>query len=454
MPFLGKQPTAGFATIVKDDLTPNGSTTAFTLSKQVAGANDIAVFLGNVRQEPTDAYTVSGTTLTMSEAPASGLNFYVLHIAGTLESSVVPAAGTTVPGSFGVSGDLTVDTNTLVVDASNNRMGVGTATPAQPLHVKGGAVQFENTQNTYLQVNTTDTHFYTAGAHPLRFGTNSTERARVDASGNLLVGTTNQLPAINNVEGIALSAGTYGGRFEVSRDNNEPVSINRKASDGSLVSFKKDGTTVGNIGSLNSRMFVGSGDVGLFFDSTNNMLTPYSTTANDTIDNHIDLGYSTRRFKNLFLSGGAYIGGTGSANYLDDYEEGTWTPVIRGSSSAGSYTTTTTYAKYRKVGNIVHISAYIGNITQSSAGSGYLQITGTPFQKPANQYFAGTVFVNQFNVASTAITFTLEPITYANSTSTFYVHIGHDNTSASNLLLSELVNGNSDLALSATYFTE
>jgi len=94
MPFIGKSPTAGFASIVKDDLTPNGSTTAFTLSKQVANANDIAVFLGNVRQEPTDAYTVSGTTLTMSEAPASGLNFYVLHIAGTHESSVVPANDT------------------------------------------------------------------------------------------------------------------------------------------------------------------------------------------------------------------------------------------------------------------------------------------------------------------------------------------------------------------------
>ena len=94
MPFIGKQPTAGFASIVKDDLTPNGSTTAFTLSKQVANVNDIAVFVGNVRQEPTDAYTVSGTTLTMSEAPASGLNFYVLHIAGTHESSVVPADDT------------------------------------------------------------------------------------------------------------------------------------------------------------------------------------------------------------------------------------------------------------------------------------------------------------------------------------------------------------------------
>jgi hypothetical protein len=94
MPFIGKNPTAGFSTIVKNDLTPDGSTTAFTLSKNVASANDIAVFVGNVRQEPTDAYSVSGTTLTMSVAPATGLNFYVMHIAGTLESSVVPADGT------------------------------------------------------------------------------------------------------------------------------------------------------------------------------------------------------------------------------------------------------------------------------------------------------------------------------------------------------------------------
>jgi hypothetical protein len=34
------------------------------------------------------------------------------------------------------------------------------------------------------------------------------------------------------------------------------------------------------------------------------------------------------RFKDLYLSGGVYLGGTGSANKLDDYEEGTWTPVL------------------------------------------------------------------------------------------------------------------------------
>lgn len=94
MPFLGKQPTAGFASIIKDDLTGNGTTGPYTLSKQVANANDIAVFVGNVRQEPTDAYTVSGNQLTMTGAVSSSQNFYVLHIAGTVESSVVPADGT------------------------------------------------------------------------------------------------------------------------------------------------------------------------------------------------------------------------------------------------------------------------------------------------------------------------------------------------------------------------
>ena len=96
MPFIGKNPTAGFAAIVKDTFTPNGSATTFTLSKQVANANDIAVFVGNVRQQPTTAYTVNGTTLDFGSgnAPASGLDFYVLHIGGTQESSIIPADNT------------------------------------------------------------------------------------------------------------------------------------------------------------------------------------------------------------------------------------------------------------------------------------------------------------------------------------------------------------------------
>ena len=118
MPFIGKNPTAGFATIVKDDFTPNGTDTTFTLSKQVAYANDIAVFVGNVRQEPTTAYTVNGTTLDFGSgnAPANGLDMYVLHIGGTQEVSTIPADAT-ISSSKIVSGAVTsakLDTNIAV----------------------------------------------------------------------------------------------------------------------------------------------------------------------------------------------------------------------------------------------------------------------------------------------------------------------------------------------------
>ena len=80
MPFLGTTPTQGFvSSFPKQSFTPNGSTTVFTLTNPVATANDLEVFVGNVRQEPTTAYTAAGTTLTMSEAPDAGLNFYVIN---------------------------------------------------------------------------------------------------------------------------------------------------------------------------------------------------------------------------------------------------------------------------------------------------------------------------------------------------------------------------------------
>ena len=79
MPFIGTTPTQGFVSAVnKQSFTPNGSTTVFTLSHSVSNANDLEVFVGNVRQEPTAAYSASGTTLTMTEAVAANLNFYVI----------------------------------------------------------------------------------------------------------------------------------------------------------------------------------------------------------------------------------------------------------------------------------------------------------------------------------------------------------------------------------------
>ena len=197
MPYLGSTPNASFSSRTKQDFTANGSTTAFTLSSAVASPNDIEVFVGNVRQEPTDAYTVNGTTLTMSEAPATGLNFYAIHTAGTIESSVVPAAGTTVPGNFGVSGDLNVDTDTLFVDASADKVGINNSAPNHELQINGNATTSSLSLKTSATGNATSdglelkvqgdsaAYLYNYENAMLRFGTNGLERVRIDASGHI-----------------------------------------------------------------------------------------------------------------------------------------------------------------------------------------------------------------------------------------------------------------------------
>ena len=69
----------------------DGSTTAFTLDVAPSSTLDIEVFVGNVRQDPNSAYTLSGTTLTFTGAPPSGTNnIYVVHQAKSVGTINAP----------------------------------------------------------------------------------------------------------------------------------------------------------------------------------------------------------------------------------------------------------------------------------------------------------------------------------------------------------------------------
>ena len=92
MPYIGTVAQGTFGTGTKDRFSGDASTTGFTMSRSVSNANDIDVFYENVRQEPTVAYTVSGTTLTFTGTPATGSNnIYVVHKAASV--SVTPPSG-------------------------------------------------------------------------------------------------------------------------------------------------------------------------------------------------------------------------------------------------------------------------------------------------------------------------------------------------------------------------
>jgi hypothetical protein len=75
-------------------------------------------------------------------------------------------------------------------------------------------------------------------------------------------------------------------------------------------------------------MAIGNDDAGIQFVNGNEHFRPFNMTSNTSTDNLMDIGSSSKRFKDLYLSGSVYLGGTTSANALDDYEEGTWTPTL------------------------------------------------------------------------------------------------------------------------------
>jgi hypothetical protein len=91
MPFIGNQPALSYTSFVKQDFTTS-ATTSYTLSQPVANENEIALFINFVRQEPTTAYTASGTSLTLTSATSASDDMYAIFL-GKAVQTVNPPAG-------------------------------------------------------------------------------------------------------------------------------------------------------------------------------------------------------------------------------------------------------------------------------------------------------------------------------------------------------------------------
>jgi hypothetical protein len=129
----------------------------------------------------------------------------------------------------------------------------------------------------------------------------------------------------------------------------------------------------------------------------------------------------------LDIAAGVYIGGTAAANLLDDYEEGTWTPVISGDGTAGTYTNGTTQATYTKIGRMVTVNFGIGSFSTATGGTGNLRITGLPFTKTAGQSPTGSVWFSSVNTGASVISLALVFSTAAGASATLNVNEVVDN---------------------------
>ena len=316
MPYLGNAPSTSFATVVKD--TFNGGSTAYTLSK-VATTNSVSVFVENVRQEPTSAYSVSGTTLTFTASTPSGTgNIYVLHMNPTT-TTTHPAAQnlTAVDGTF--TGNIDVDgtSNLDVVDID------GAVDMASTLAITGDTTLSRAETNGTVRLSLSNT------------GSNgSSEYSEIKLSSTAGTAATSIFQHRNN---YGLNLGTTTNNAIYLLQNNS-----------THTTFETDG----DINIADGNLVVASGHG-----------VDFSATAGTSASN-----------------------ATGGSELLDDYEEGTWTPTILGSSSHPSITTSVAAGKYTRVGNLVFIQWNMIVTNVASQGSGTAQVGGLPYSMVGNTY--------------------------------------------------------------------
>ena len=168
MPYVGNKPVNNFVSFAKQNITGNGGT-SYSLDYAVTGANDIELFINNVRQEPTEAYSASGATLTLTGAISSTDDVYVIFRGRALQTaqhpadSALEASQATISGTVSIGGD---------VDISNtSRYYIDT----KQTYVIATAMNPSGSSRVVNYVDATDHRFQTGGV----------DRLSVDSAGRV-----------------------------------------------------------------------------------------------------------------------------------------------------------------------------------------------------------------------------------------------------------------------------
>ena len=157
MPYLGVQPSERFTEIKYQDLT-GGTGTGFTLDYPANNAQAIEVFVNNVRQEPGVAYTVSGTSLTMTGSIVSTDDFYVVFQGYATQTVTHPstanlqAADADFSGTVQITGSFPIWENKQTVTADYTITDGYNAMSAGPITVDTGVTVTVDTGETWTVV--------------------------------------------------------------------------------------------------------------------------------------------------------------------------------------------------------------------------------------------------------------------------------------------------------------
>jgi hypothetical protein len=180
--------------------------------------------LNGVRLRPGDDYTATnGTSITLVSAAALNDELVVdafgsFLVANTYTIAQTDAGFVAVTGNQSIAGNKNFASNTLYVDDTNDRVGVGTASPQEKLHVSSGAIRISNTSNSLLELNTNAGNrfgylFGTSSSvqlaaestanNVLSFSTDNAERMRIDASGRVTLPSQPSFHAVRNAGNVS-----------------------------------------------------------------------------------------------------------------------------------------------------------------------------------------------------------------------------------------------------------
>jgi fibronectin-binding autotransporter adhesin len=309
--------SSGFALIVQGGTSYKTSMRNATVGNSYGGntppANGLLVE-GNVgigTTSPTSKLQVAGT-IDVNTASSGLPTIKLTHTNSSADNFEIKAGITGVANSGFSIRDTDASANRFVIDSSGN-VGIGVTDPSVELEVGGSSntqVLISTTVNTgnsqlYFGDSDSDTAgviLYRHNGDSMAFEVNDAERMRIDSSGNVLVGKT--ASDLGATAGIELNGQYDVGYF--TRSAEKALVVNRLSTDGTIAEFRKDGTKVGSIGTVVSRLFIGNDDTFITFQGSTDTIYPATSTGAGR-DNAIDLGNSSTRFKDLYLSGTATV---------------------------------------------------------------------------------------------------------------------------------------------------
>jgi hypothetical protein len=291
----------------------------------------------------------------------------------------------------------TNNTSRLYIDSSGN-VGIGTTSAVQKVHIAGSgqqAVKIQDTGNTNgLDVgnNTTESFISTADNKPITFYTNNSERAKIDGSGRLLVGTSSAFDTANTgtswLVGIEKPSGYSALSIKTNEASSNGAYLNLGKSRGATANSKtivNDNDELGGIyfeGADGASMRVGA-RVAAFVDGTpgaSDLPTRlvFSTTADGASS-------PTERMR-ISNDGNVNVGGGGVTARVAAASTATSTAVLYGYANTASYTSTVIQAQSETSAG-TGWNLYIG---YASAGNLVYRVYGNGNVQNANNSYAGT----------------------------------------------------------------